>query len=408
VSLKSTILVYFKELKDILRDRRTVLSMILFPILLIPIMSVGMAKFMHSRMEKIMAERSMIVWISDIESDILLERVSAIDGISVLSDPIDSTLAIEMLREKDVDAVVVIQHGFYSALDQYLSGDSGIQPSDIGLYSDETRQKSQFAVNKVSNVIVQYRTELVANQMNERGLPPGLIKPFMVAMRNIASAEDMGRFLAGSILPYIVILMALTGAMYPAIDLTAGEKERGTLETLLVSGVSRLDIVIGKFLTVFTASIVTASLAVGSMAATGAGLVGMMPEISDKLNFSIEPLGVALMIMAMIPLCAIFSSLLMTLSLFAKSYKEAQSYISPLMIIVIVPAMASIMPDTELSRQAALIPVLNVSIMMKDALVGSFDPVSVISTMAVNLILAAGGLFLVLKMFQRESVLFKM
>ena len=408
MSLKSTILVYFKELKDILRDRRTVLSMILFPILLIPVMSVGMAKFMHSRIEKIKTERSTVVWISDIESDILLEKVSAIDGISVLSDPIDSTLAIEMLREKDIDAVVVIPHGFYSTLDQYLSGDSGIKPSDVGLYSDETRQKSQFAANKVSNVIVQYRTELVADQMNERGLPPGLVKPFLVMTWNIASAEDMGRFLAGSILPYIVILMALTGAMYPAIDLTAGEKERGTLETLLVSGVSRLDIVIGKFLTVFTASIVTASLAVGSMAATGAGLVGIMPEISDKLNFSIEPLGVVLMIIAMIPLGAIFSSLLMTLSLFAKSYKEAQSYISPLMIIVIIPAMASIMPDTELSREAALIPVLNVSVMMKDALVGSFDPVSIISTMAVNLILAAGGLFLVLKMFQRESVLFRM
>ena len=213
--------------------------------------------------------------------------------------------------------------------------------------------------------------------------------------------------IAGSFLPYIVILMALTGAMYPAIDLTAGEKERGTLETLLVSSVNRIDIVLGKFLTVFTASIVTATLAVGSMAVTGMGLLGTASEVASEFNFSIEPLGVFLMVMAMVPLGAIFASLLMTLSLFAKSYREAQSYITPLMFVVIIPAMASLMPDTELNKELAFVPVLNVSMMMKDALMGNIDPGSLVMTMVVNLVLAACGLLLVLRMFQRESVLFR-
>ncbi len=407
MSFRSTAIVYLKELKDILRDRRTVLSMILFPIVLMPVMSIGIAKFMISRMEKIREERSTVAWLSIEEHDELQVRVRANGDIDILTELSDSIAAVEMLKEKSIDAVVIVPDGFFSSFDAFMSGQSQDQPPDIALYSDDTREKSQFAARRVSDVITSYRTELVEVNLTERGLPPRLIKPFYVMRHNIATPEKMGRFVAGSFLPYIVILMALTGAMYPAIDLTAGEKERGTLETLLVSGVSRMDIVLGKFFTVFTASIVTAALAVGSMAATGIGLLGLTPEVSSQLNFSIEPIGVLLMVVSMIPLGAIFSSLLMTLSLFAKSYREAQSYISPLMIVIIVPAMASIMPDTELSRELAFIPVLNVSMMMKDALVGSVDPGSLVVTMGVNLLLAALGLLLVLCMFQRESVLFR-
>lgn len=407
MTIRSTIIIYLKELKDILRDRRTILSMILFPILLMPVMSIGIIKFTYSRIEKIRKEVSVVAWVSSGDSDELQAKVGAVDGVDVLAGITDSTLALDMLREKDVDAVVIVPVGFYDLLEAYLSDETEVPPRDILLYSDDTRQKSQFTAQKVSSVIVDYRSELVEDHLSDRGLPPGWMQPFAFIRRNVASAEEMGRLLAGSFLPYIVILMALMGAMYPAIDLTAGEKERGTLETLLVSGVSRVDIVIGKFLTVFTASIVTTVLAISSLAATAAGLFGMSPEQTQVINFNVEPVGVIFMVAAMIPLGAIFASLLMTLSLFAKSYREAQSYISPLMIVVILPAMASLMPDTELSKELALVPVLNVSMMMKDAMQGAIDPVTAGVTMAVNLFLAAVGLALVLRMFRRESVLFR-
>lgn len=407
MNIKSTLIVYFKELKDILRDRRTVLSMILFPIILMPLMTIGISKFMLSRIEKIREQSSIVAWVSSEESDSLFDRLNSIEGIEILPLQSDSTLALDLLTEKDIDAVVYIPDGFYKTFDAFLSSESADQPPNILLFSDNTREKSQFARAKVSNAIDDYRTDMVTRNLSERGVAPGIVKPFLVVNQNIASPEKMGRFFAGSFLPYIVILMALVGAMYPAIDLTAGEKERGTLETLLVSGVSRIDIVVGKFLTVFTASIVTTALAVGSLAATGAGLLGMTAEQTQRLNFTIEPVGVLLMVVAMIPLGAIFASLLMTLSLFAKSYREAQSYISPLMIVVILPAMASLMPDTELSRELALVPILNVSMMMKDALTGSVEIGSLLVTLTVNLVLAVCGLILVLKMFQRESVLFR-
>ena len=110
-------------------------------------------------------------------------------------------------------------------------------------------------------------------------MPIDLINPFAIESHNVASSKEMGSRIIGSFLPYVIILMALTGAMYPAIDLTAGEKERGTMETLLVAGVDRMDIVLGKFLTVFCASLVTISLTVCSMAVSAYVALRIIPEM---------------------------------------------------------------------------------------------------------------------------------
>jgi len=201
--------------------------------------------------------------------------------------------------------------------------------------------------------------------------------------------------------------MVLTGATYPAVDLTAGEKERGTLETLLVAGVSRFDIAIGKFFAVLTVSIVTAVLSISSMAGTGVLAMKLAPDIGKAVSLGIEPSMIAVLAIAIIPLAVLFSSLLMTLGLFARSYKEAQSYISPLMIMVIVPAMASMVPDVELTLGLALIPVLNVSLLMKQGFIGQIEPMAMAVTMGANALYATIGLLLVVRMFRKESVLFK-
>jgi len=336
----------------------------------------------------------------------LRSRVVAEPGVHLTYEIQDSAMVIGMLKNRDLDAVVIVPPNFVAELTSVLEGSNAVMPPVIGLYADDTREKSGFAARRILGALESFRSETIEKSLASRGYSPDLVKLFNVNRQNVSS-EEMGRYLAAMVLPYVIILMALTGAMYPAIDLTAGEKERGTLETLLVSGVARMDIVLGKFLTVFTASAVTSALTVGSLAASGAGVLGMSAEISRSLHFSIEPISIGLLILAMIPMCLIFSALLMTLGLFAKSYKEAQSYVSPLMIVVIVPAMMSLMPDTELSRQVAFIPILNASMLMKDALVGEIEMLSLIVTMAVNILLACGCLFLVLKMFKRETVLFR-
>lgn len=405
--LRSTLKVYRKELRDILRDRRTLLSMILFPILLIPLLYLGLGAIMQNRMASLKEKRSVVAWFaSDATSDIrrLVEGSGQVD---LITDLPDTSVALDMLREKDIDAVVQIPDNFKTSLTGVIRGDESIEIPNINIFLDETRQTSEFAASKLRSVFSAYRENLVSTELSERGMRPELVKPFLMMSWNIASPEQMGRFATGFILPYMVIIMVLTGAMYPAIDLTAGEKERGTLETLLVSGVSRVDIVLGKFLTVLTASLVTACLSIASLGFTFTQGIKMFEEIASKISLSLDTSVILILLLTILPLAIIFSSLLMVLALFAKSYREAQSYVSPLMFLVIVPAMASVVPDVELTYQMALIPVLNVSLLLKQGLAGTLDGGILAFTMFVNLTLASFCLYLVVRMFRREKVLFR-
>ncbi len=407
MNLRSTLKVYRKELRDILRDRRTLLSMVLFPILLIPLLYLGLGAVMQSRMASLKEKRSVIAWFAPVETQDIRQLIEASDQIDLITDLPDTAVAMDMLRQKDIDAVVQVPDDFKMKLSGVIAGNESIGIPEINIFLDETRQTSEFAAGKLRTIISSYRENLVSTELSERGMRPELVRPFLMMSRNIASPEQMGRFATGFILPYMVIIMVLTGAMYPAIDLTAGEKERGTLETLLVSGVSRVDIVFGKFLTVLTASLVTAVLAIASLSFTFSQGIKMFEEVASKISLSIDTSVILVLLMTIFPLAIIFSSLLMVLALFAKSYREAQSYVSPLMFLVIVPAMASIVPDVELTYKMALIPVLNVSLLLKQGLAGTMDGGILAFTMFVNLTLAAFCLYLVTRMFRRESVLFR-
>ncbi len=383
--------------------------MILFPVAIFPLIGFGAAKFSMMQAKKMQAKTSNVVWIGEADVKYLEDRVSEIPGIELLNQQLDSTQAAELLAEKSIEAFIIVPSNFQPKLEALSENETEtlVEVPPIHIYLKETRTQSQMARRKIIDLLSEVRQEITASYLHELQIPVTLTKPFTIESHNIASSKEMGGRVIGSFLPYVIILMSLTGAMYPAIDLTAGEKERGTLETLLVAGVDRMDIVLGKFLTVFSTSIVTVILTVGSMAVSTFIALKNIPEIALALELSLGTFEVMIMIFAMIPLAAIFSSLLMTLALFAKSYREAQTYISPLMFIVIVPAMSSLMPDTEASQTMAFIPIVNVSMMLKDGLSGSFDPGISAITMAVNLILAAGGLLLVQRMFNKETVLFK-
>jgi len=200
--------------------------------------------------------------------------------------------------------------------------------------------------------------------------------------------------------------------MYPAMDLTAGEKERGTIETILCSPVSRTHLVLGKFLMVLTASIATAILAIISMSASfGAGrklLLGVVSQEADAaLQITITGKAIASIFLVVLPVAVFFSAALLALSLFAKSYKEAQSYISPLMIIMVMPAVAALLPGVELTPVLALVPVLNTSLVSKEIIAGSYHWSLIAVIFLSSSAYAALALAIAVKLFQREDVLFR-
>jgi len=398
--------IYAKEMKDILRDRRTVISMVLVPILLMPVMMIGFGAIMSKRMSSLQAETSQIAWIGTVSANEIRTALENRPDLKLITGLEDTTLVIDMLRNKDLDAAILVPDDFDLRLEAYLTDDQSSPPA-LRLYSDRTREKSRFASDKIETAANAYREKRAEQLLVSRGLRSDLLKPFAMQQVNIVPPEKMGQIGASMMIPYFIIIMVLTGAMYPAIDLTAGEKERGTLETLLVSGVSRLDIVLGKFLTVCTAAVVTSSLSLISMVFSFKYSSSFSPDMSQAFSFNLDFISGVLIFVAMMPLAVIFSAVLMTIALFAKSYREAQSYVSPLMFVVILPAMASLIPDADLSPWMAAIPIMNVSLLLKQAMIGTIEPLNLAITMTANSLISIGSLYLMVVMFRRESVLFR-
>jgi len=270
---------------------------------------------------------------------------------------------------------------------------------------------SGFSADKLQKFFRDFRDRAIRERLQARHLPGELADPLRVEERNVAPPEKVGGVVLGGLVPYFVIILSLTGTMYPAMDLTVGEKERGTIETILCSPISRISLVLGKFLMVFTASLSTAALAIGSMALTLAAaskMVGGMPHISGMgLEFKISVSAVFWVFLMIVPLALLFSAALLAISLFARNFKEAQSYLSPLTIVVVAPAIVSVLPGVELNAGMSLIPILNTSLVSKEIVSGTYHWGYIALIFGSSCVYAAVALWVAIRLFQREEVLFR-
>jgi sodium transport system permease protein len=209
--------------------------------------------------------------------------------------------------------------------------------------------------------------------------------------------------------------------MYPAMDLTAGEKERGTMETLLCSPVARTDLVLGKFLMVLTGSLSAMLLSLLSMglSAAVAGVLfvnGGGAKLAAAANQAkaatgvmpmIDPLGLVGVLAMVFPVAVLFSAVIFTVALFAKSYKEAQSYVAPMIFVVIMPAVVGMLPGIDLNLRLALVPILNLSLVCKEMLSGVWHWNYIALIFGSSCVYAGVALALAVKMFNREDVIFR-
>lgn len=399
MNLSAISVVYRKELKEWLRDRRTLISTVLVPLLAFPLLMVGITALATIMIGKAEQEVPKIMILGGEDSPELLERLRKLDKLAIV--PYAENWK-DQISNKEIRAAVEIPKGFQAALAQ------GTAPT-VSVYYYEGELKSSFGANHLQDAVKEYRDAVVKERLAAKNLPASVLSPFEIKQENVAPPEKVGGASIGGFIGYAVILLCLTGAMYPAIDLTAGEKERGTIETILSSPVSRFDLVMGKFLLVFSASLVSAILSVTSMGTSFAilGHSEVMHSGGQALHLSLGPLSVVAVFFMALPLAVLFSAVLMTIALFAKTYKEAQSYLTPLTFLVVIPAVASVMPGVELTTKLALIPVLNTSLVCKEIISGTYHWNSIILIFASTCVYAGAAIFLAVKMFQREDVLFR-
>ena len=403
MSLRNIGVVYRKELTEALRDRRTLITTFLVPLLMIPVLGAGFTGGMSALIGSAKKEKPKVMIIGGEDSPAVVEALRGNSRINVVPTAADWKTQVV---EKKVRAAVEIPDHFEQDLGKGRAG-----TVKINIYGGEL--KSEIAAANIESFLKEYRDGVAAERLAANHLPADLMKPFLVKRQNIASPEKEAGAVLGGIIAYMLIFMCLNGAMHPAIDLTAGEKERGTMETILSSPVSRTHLVLGKFLLVLTASLITAMLLMFSVSVSSTALQKshVLDQVADEgeetPQLSLGPAAIASVIIMAVPLTVLFSAGLITIALFAKSYKEAQSYIAPLMFLVVVPAVSAMLPGVELTPKLSIVPLLNVSLLCKELVTGEYHWNYIVLIFASTCLYAAGALYLAVKMFQRESVLFR-
>jgi sodium transport system permease protein len=261
--------------------------------------------------------------------------------------------------------------------------------------------------NRIVKILDSYKSKIIENRLSDIGKDISFITPFNISENDLASQKERIGKTIGGFLPYLFIIFSFLGAFYPAIDLAAGEKERGTIETLLVSPANRLQIVLGKFLVVMQASLMSAVV----------GFIGMyiavqqLNDVSGKLmNILLKILefkSIALVLSLLIPISIFFAAILLSLSIYAKSFKEAQSIMTPLNFMVIAPAAIGMMPGIKLTAITAMIPILNISLASKEVLAGTIKTGLLVETYLSLFVLAGITLYFCTQWFKREDVIFR-
>ena len=402
MSLRGIGVVYRKELIDSLRDRRTLFSMIAVPLLLMPVLTIGLLVVLIRQVGQASEEVPKVMVLGGKDSPKVRAELEKLEGVEIVAQKPDYA---EEISSKQIRAAVEIPAGFDAKL-------AAGEPMSVKIYMYEGELKSGFGADRLQKFFRDVRDRAIRERLEARQLPENLIRPFDIKQQNVAPPEKVGGAILGGLVPYFVILLSLTGAMYPAMDLTAGEKERGTIETILCSPVSRTHLVLGKFLMVLTASVATALLSIISMTVSfGVGkkmLQGVAHGAADTvLQITLTAKAVISVFVMVLPLAVLFSAALLAIALFAKSFKEAQSYISPLMIVVVLPAVAAVLPGVELSTTLALVPVLNTSLVSKEIMTGTYHWNYIALIFASSCIYAAVAIAIAVKLFQREDVLFR-
>ena len=393
------LIIFIKELTDMIRDRRTMFMMVVMPLVVIPLLAITAIKLTQSQIEKAKDKELRVAVIGETAAPELFKRLSKEENFFLVTMT-NADSARAMTAEQTLDGVVIIPQDF----SEFVEGD---KQATIRLIF-KSSESLNAARRRIEAIIDQYDREIVNERIGRLQLDETLFDAIAIEREDVASTEEKFAENAGGFLPYIFIIFGFMGSIYPALDLGAGEKERGTLETILSSPASRFDIVMGKFLVVVLFSVATAFLAMlGVLIMVYQFLPTIETNITQTVMDMLGPRRIFIIMSMVLPVSAFFAAMALAISIFAKSFKEAQSMMAPLNIIIILPAMIGMLPGFKLSAVTAAIPILNLSLATKAILGGSADPILIAEVYLSLFFLAGVSIYGCAKWFNREETLFR-
>jgi sodium transport system permease protein len=396
--MKKIIIVFKKEIKDTLRDRRTIVFMVAIPLLVFPVLISIASGMIMSQAKKAQEKTLQIGLITNGNAaefrEMLLERKDV-----SLKENLDQEQGIADVKQGTMDALIVFGKDF----------DKNVQARSQGhvmLYMKITEEE-EIERNRVLDILREFEDKLLAQRFREMDLNESIIKTVDLSEENLATAKERLAQAIGGFIPYLFIIFCFMGSMYPAIDLAAGEKERGTLETLLTSPVDRFQILMGKFGVVVLTGVFSALVSMFGLYIGIRRMTEIPAELVNTIMSILEVKSILILLSLLVPLSIFFAAILLSLSIYARSYKEAQSIISPLMFVVIIPAFIGLLPGFKLTLTTALIPILNVSLATKSILAGTITLPLLLAVYLSLIVFAVISIYLCSKIYGRESAIFR-
>lgn len=387
----NTILTVFeKEVLDTLRDRRTLLTAIVMPALLMPVLLYGISKLTSSIMEKEENKKLKIGLLeapSDFAAVLDTAKFEIVSGVT-LETGRDQILA------DSLDAMIGFASNYQTRINDMKSG-------KVNMWFKST---NMMVKSRLTDILDDYESEILDSRITELNLTKDAIDPIDLIRYDIAPKNEQIGQMVGGFLPYIFIIFCFMGCMYPALDLITGEKERGTIETLLTVPASKFNILLGKVLTIALVGLSAAFMTILGLIFAAKFLPNIPQDILDAMT-NIIGVKFLLMLFAMvIPLSIFFAGIISALVVRAKSFKEAQSIVSPMSFLVIIPAVIALLPGVELNWATVFVPILNVALATKEIVAGTIQPIHYIITVASLIILALASVAISYREFSKEGM----
>ncbi|MFC2083233.1 ABC transporter permease [Candidatus Bipolaricaulota bacterium] len=396
---KNVRLLFSKELLGAVRDRRTLILTVIFPLIFYPLILSVMGRFNETERIRLESVTPAVLLVNQSGDETFQSELDRSDAFYWLSeDSVESGL--EALKsKKDRNLLMVVSKE---------SGGEGVG-LDVTLYYDQSDQFAFAAAGQVRGFLEAYLKRVVNDKLGELGIDyETLTPPMTIRTTDVATGESIGRMILSRLLPYFMVLAILTGAMGLGAEITAGEKERSTIATLLVSQLSRTEIVLGKFLTVLTASLVSSLLsAVGLLIGVRFFGGGLSPTGASGAVFSLDLTAFGWMLVVLIPLAVILAALVVIVGSYARSQKEASTFLLPIYMVIVLVGMVSMTGSVTFEGLRYLIPVANALYALQAIILGDAALQNLFYTLAANVVSGAILIAAAVQLFKREAVLFR-
>ena len=392
---------YRRELRSAFRDRTIVMNGILVPVFMYPIMMWVMMTGLMFVLGQMDRESSRLVILDPpAEHSALVDTLGAQTNLEIQEDVISEDSAMVLLRAGDLDALVE----FLPPTDESSALEDNFQ---VLIRYDRAINRSSQASARVASAIADYRSEWLTQQASDLGIPETDHEQIRIVQDNVSTEEQIGTLLMGMMIPMFLVLMIAMGCLMPAIDSTAGERERSTWETLMTVSASRLSVVTSKYFYVATLGILAGVLNVIAMFASMGVIMGPLlvdlGESANSFQFSLPFLALPVMIVAAIALALFFAAAMMILAAFARTFKDGQAMVGPVFLLAMMPILMGQQTDQTLTPLTAAIPVANAAMMIRDAINGVFLWPLIAETLAVLLAMVTACLLIARVLLKTED-----